>query len=77
MLRSAVLAFFLVLTACSLAVGQSQTPPPPGNGPAPPNPVKVPPGPPGSVITVTPGKSADPQMPKLPDAQTEPDSLRT
>jgi hypothetical protein len=68
MLRSAAFSFSLVLIACSLAVSQSQ--PPPSNGPAPPNPVKVPPGPPGSVITVTPGKSADPQIPKPPDTQT-------
>jgi hypothetical protein len=61
MLRSAASSFSLILIACSLAVGQVQAPS--SNGPAPPNPVTVPPGPPGSVITVTPGNANIPQLP--------------
>jgi hypothetical protein len=66
MLRSVLSAFSLVVTACSLAVGQSQPPPPPSNGPAPPNPVTVPSGSTGRVITVSPGQA---NIPQLPDAQ--------
>lgn len=60
MLRSAAFSFSLVLTACSLAVGQV---------PAPQNPPQVPQGPPRPVIVVTPGNSSDPHMPKPADAQ--------
>lgn len=73
MLRSVLSAFLLVVTACSLAVGQSQTPPPPGNGPAPPNPVTVPPGPTGKPITVTTRQTTIPQLPNA-DAQPKPDN---
>ena len=71
MLRRAVLSVSLILSACSLAVGQSQPqpsngPPPPSNGPAPPNPATVPSGPTGKVITVSPGQA---NIPQLPDAQ--------
>jgi hypothetical protein len=71
MLRSVLSAFLLVLTACSLAVGQSQpqTPAPDSNGPAPPNPVTVPSGPQGKVITVSPRQTT---LPQLPDAQAQP-----
>ena len=62
MLRSAVSSFSLVLTACSLAVGQV---------PAPSNPVQVPQGPPRPVIVVTPGNSLDSHTPK-PPAETQP-----
>jgi len=61
MLRSAASSFFLVLTACSLAVCQV---------PAPANPPQVPKGPPQPVIIVSPGNASDPNMPKPPDAQT-------
>ncbi|MGB8130740.1 MAG: hypothetical protein WCG81_13180 [Candidatus Angelobacter sp.] len=68
MLRSVLSAFLLVVTACSLAVGQSQPQPTPpsSNGPAPPNPVTVPSGSTGRVITVSPGQAT---IPQLPDAQ--------
>lgn len=68
MLRSVLSVFFLVVTACSLAVGQSQPQPTPlpSNGPAPPNPVTVPSGPQGKVITVSPRQTT---IPQLPDAQ--------
>ena len=61
MLRGSILAFFLVLTACSLAVCQG---PPPSNQ-APPNPTQ--PSRPG--ITVTPIRPSDPVTPKPADAQ--------
>ena len=61
MLRSSASSFFLVLTACSLAVGQV---------PAPQNPPQVPQGPPQPVIIVSPGNASDPNMPKPADAQT-------
>src|SRR6267154_39149 len=60
MLRSVALSFPLVLSTCSLAVGQV---------PAPSNPVQVPQGPPRPVIVVTPGNSLDSHTPKPPDAQ--------
>ena len=59
MLRRA-LHFPLVLTACSLAVGQI---------PAPSNPVAPPQAPPGPVIIVRPGNALDSHSPKPPDAQ--------
>src|SRR6185503_11332239 len=63
MLRSAASSFSLVLTACSLAVGQV---------PAPQNPPQVPKGPPQPVIVVTPGgNSLDSHTPKPPDAQVQ------
>lgn len=68
MLRRAAISFCLSMIACSLAVGQSQTQPPPSNGPAPPNPVTVPSGPQGKVFTVSPGQ---PTIPQLPDAQAQ------
>ena len=79
MLRSVLSSFFLVATACSLAVCQSQAPPsngpvPPGNGPAPPNPVTVPSGPTGKVITVTTGHSDIPPLPNAHDAQPQADT---
>lgn len=73
MLRSVLSAFLLVVTACSLAVSQSQTPPPPGNGPAPPNPVTVPPGPTGKPVTVTTHQTSIPQLPSA-DAQPKADN---
>ncbi|HEV7521336.1 MAG TPA: hypothetical protein VGP89_09575 [Candidatus Angelobacter sp.] len=63
MLRSVALSFPLVLSTCSLAVGQV---------PAPSNPVQVPQGPPRPVIIVTPGNSLDTHTPKPPDAQAQP-----
>jgi hypothetical protein len=60
MLRRAVFLFALVVTACSLAVGQI---------PAPPNPVTPPQGSPRPVIIVSPGKSVNLPTPKPPDAQ--------
>ena len=63
MVRSVGLSFSLVLTACSLAVGQI---------PAPSNPVQVPQGPPRPAIIVTPGNSLDSHAPKPPDAQSQP-----
>ncbi|MGZ4877305.1 MAG: hypothetical protein ACXVIO_03895 [Candidatus Angelobacter sp.] len=63
MVRSVGLSFSLVLTACSLAVGQI---------PAPSNPVQVPQGPPRPAIIVTPGNSLDSHTPKPPDAQSQP-----
>jgi hypothetical protein len=63
MLRSAASSFFLVFTACSLAVGQV---------PAPSNPPQVPKGPPQPVIIVTPGNSLDSHTPRPPDAQSQP-----
>jgi hypothetical protein len=76
MLRSVLSAFFLILTASSLAVGQSQPPasqsqPPASNGPAPPNPVTVPSGPPGKVVNVTPGNANIPQLPNAHDAPAD------
>jgi len=76
MFRSVLSSFFLVATACSLAVCQSQAPPsngpvPSGNGPAPANPVTAPPGPTGKVITVTPGNA---NIPPLPNAQPQADT---
>jgi hypothetical protein len=62
MLRSAVLSFSLIATACSLAVGQV---------PSPSNPPQVPNGPRQPVIIVTPGNSLDSHTPKPPDAQSQ------
>ncbi len=61
MLRSAASSFSLILTVCSLAVGQV---------PAPSNPPQAPKGSPQPVIIVTPGNSLDSHTPKPPDAQT-------
>ena len=61
MLRSAVLSFSLVLTACSLAVCQGA---PASNPVPPPNPTQRP------GITVTPIHPSDPIAPKPADAQT-------
>src|ERR1041385_9409761 len=61
MLRSPVLSFSLVLTACSLAVCQGA---PASNPVPPPNPTQRP------GITVTPIHPSDPIAPKPADAQT-------
>lgn len=63
MLRRTAFLFPLVITTCSLAVGQV---------PAPSNPVQVPQGPPRPAITVSPGNSLDSHTPKLPDAERQP-----
>jgi hypothetical protein len=63
MLRRTAFLFSLVSIACSLAVGQV---------PAPQNPVQVPQDSPHPVIVVSPGKSSDPNIPKPPDAQAQP-----
>lgn len=62
MLRNAVFAFSLVVTACSVAVGQV---------PAPSNPVQSPHAPP---IIVTPGAPLDSRTPSYPGGQAQPDT---
>jgi hypothetical protein len=62
MLRRIAFLFSSALIACSLAVGQV---------PAPQNPAQSPKNSPHPVIVVSPGKSADPNMPKPLDAQSQ------